>query len=412
MSKKQLFKDNVLMFIGGNIANALNYFLNIILLRIDNHLFNLYTAYSSIGLILLAPSLVSMRVFTVFGNPIIENIRRYYVKNKNKVLIILIISSLLLIPFNLFLTRVTVDGTIVTSALLIVLAIIGLIANIFRGIRQNHEDYKTAVLSINLEAMGRLFLGYVFAITLDMGISGILLGHILGLVGSLLICFDRSHIETMTHNDEVRLKNIFLGTLLMTAGLEFFSNFDIIFSNHVLQEDLTAQTEFNTLQFFRKIIFFGIFTVSSIILSLGGKNRHTKRFMFIFTLGTGLFIGIGIGGVFFLFRNIIFNLLHQNITLISTGHQILFLIFTTLMSTSYLLANWLFTMKKTYFVLLPIIAAVIQFLCFILIGKDLDTVLQAFYISSGLFFLLTLIGGISEAKSVQLTDTEIQTLVK
>jgi len=127
MSKKQLLKDNLLMFIGGNVANAMNYVLNVVLLRVDDKLLNLYTAYTSVALILLIPSQVSLRTFTVFGNPIVENIRRFYLRNKNKCLAILIFLILLLIPINLILTRITQEGNFVTSSLLIVLALLGFV---------------------------------------------------------------------------------------------------------------------------------------------------------------------------------------------------------------------------------------------------------------------------------------------
>lgn len=402
MSKKQLIKDNLLVFIGGNIASGLNFILNFALLRIDEKLFNLYTAYTSVALILLVPSLVTMRVFTVFGNPVIENIRRFYLNNKNKVLSAFIVLAILFFPLNYLLTQITEEGNFITSVLLIALSIIGLIANVFRGIRQNEEDYKTAVISINLEAIGRVVLGFLFAVVLKMGISGILLGHILGFAASLLICFDKKQVARgITHNDEIRLKNVFFSTFFMTLGLEFFSNFDIIYADNVLENSSKAQTEFNTLQLFRKIIFFGTFAVSSVILSLGGKNRHTKKFMFGLTLLLGFIIGIGFGGFFYLIKDILFSILKTDISLISPSKQVLFLVATTLMSSAYLLANWLFSLKKLRFVYLPIVASAIQFIIFITFGKDLDSLLNAFTAASAIFFGITFASGLGEALNIR-----------
>jgi hypothetical protein len=379
------------MFLGGNIANALNYVLNIVLIRVDEPLFNLYTAYSSLSLILLVPSYVSMRIFTVFGSPVIANIRDVIVRRKNFFLAGTIIAALLLIPLNILLTKVTESGNTITSILLITLACIGFIANIFRGIRQHEENYKRAVVSLNIEALGRVILGFFFAVVLDWGISGILVGHILGLIGSLLVCFDPVHVDkTAEVKDELQLKSIFLNTFVMTAGLEFFSNFDIVYSNYILHQNDQAQTEFNTLQFFRKIIFFGIFTVSSTILSIGSKNRHTNKFMFMFTFATGMLIGIICGVGFFIFKPIIFGVLGQDISLITNAQLALFIGATTLMSTAYLLTNWLFSKKKLLYVFIPVAASLSQAVLFLTAEKALDPLLNAFYMASAIFFIIAI----------------------
>lgn len=402
MSKKQLIKDNVLMFVGGNIANALNYLLNIILLRTDKPLFNLFTAYSSLTLLLFIPSLVSLRVFTVFGNPVIANLRESLIRNKNKYLIGIIVLVSLLIPLNLLLTNISEDGNFITSSLLLIVATISILANIVRGIQQYEENYKRAILSINIEALGRLFLGFFFAVILKFGISGILIGHIIGLIGSLLVCFEKKHIAiTQKKSDQFRLKNIFYNTFIMTAGLEFLSNFDIVYSNRILQKDVAAQTEYNVLQFFRKIIFFGIYTVSSTILSIGSKDRHSKKFMFLFTFMTGLIIGIGCGIGFFLLKGLIFKLLAQDISLISNQELAIFICATTLMSTGYLLSNWLFSLKRKLYIYIPLISSGIQFIIFVLSGHSLQALLNAFYISSIMFFLLAVAGSVLEITNTQ-----------
>jgi hypothetical protein len=402
MTSKKLVKDNLIMFIGGNVANALNYFLNLALFRIDDTLLNLYTTYTSVSLLLLIPSQVSLRTFTVFGNPIVENLRRYYLRNKNLVLSLLIVLALMLLPANIILTRITQSGKTVTSVLLILLALIGVVSYVFRGIRQHDEDYRTAAISLNIEAVSRLVLGLLFSVYLKMGISGILIAHIIGLIGSLIVCFDKEQFRsTLKHNDEVRLKNLFVNTFWLTAGLEFFANFDIIYSAHILNpENLAppppAQTQFNTLQFFRKIIFFGSFTVSSIILSIGGKGHKTKQFMFMYTMVVGLIIGVGSSIFFILLKKPILSILQKDLTLISNLQLVQFLAATTFMSTSYLLANWLYTLKKTNFIFLPMIASITQFTLYILFAKDLISMLNIFFITSTIFFVLTFGAGIYE----------------
>jgi hypothetical protein len=282
---------------------------------------------------------------------------------------------------------------------LIVLGLIGFVSYVFRGIRQNEEDYKIAVLSLNIEAVSRLVLGLIFSVYLKMGVSGILLAHICGLVGSLLLCFDYRHIhKSLAHNDEVRLQNLFVNTFWLTAGLEFFSNFDTAYANHVLNpNDITPsppeQTQYNTVQFFRKIIFFGTFTVSSIVLSMGGKSKHSKKFMFFYTLVVGFTIGLGSSIGFLLFKNLLLGFLKKDIDLISTGGLIKFLIATTFMSVSYLLSNWLYTLNQKLFVYLPVVASAFQFLLYLTLATELYSILNVFFYSSLIFFILIFTAG-------------------
>jgi hypothetical protein len=397
MSKKQLIKDNIFVFIGANIANAFNYLINILLARQDTHLFNLYTAYTSISLIMLIPSLVTMRVFTVFGNDVFGNIKQIVEKRKKLVLNLIILLSLLLIPFNYFLTKITEEGTFITSFLLIILAILGLLGNVFRGIRQNEEDFKIAVISINIEALGRLILGYTFAVILGFGISGILLGHVIGFTGSLLICYKDSYLRTnIDRINDFSVKNVFINTLLMTGALEFISNFDILYSNFVLRFMDLEQTEFNTLQFIRKIIFFGIFAVSAVTLSVAGKNKHSKSFTFIFNLFLGFTIGLGMGIVFFVFQGIFLGILNKELVIISITQQVTFVFATIMMSTSYLLTNWLFTLKRKRYIYIPVLAALFQAIIFLVYGNSLYTLLTAYLVSSLVFFSMTFSAGLIE----------------
>ncbi|MFW5719481.1 MAG: hypothetical protein ACOCXT_00435 [Candidatus Dojkabacteria bacterium] len=402
--KRQLLKNNLLMFVGGNIANGLNYLLNIILLRIDEPLFNLYTAYTSASLILLIPSLAVMRIFTSQGLSLFRNVKDSLVRAKNKAIICLIVFAVLLIPVNYILTSILEGGTIITSALLIILAVIGVIANIFRGLKQNEENYTIAVISMNLEAAGRLFLGFIFAVLLGMSINGILLGHILGFVLSMLICLDMKYVNFKNiHYTPVKLFPVFSGIMLMTAGLEFFANFDIVYADRVLPNDSIAQTEFNTLQVFRKIIFFGVFTVSAVVYSVANKSDHSKKFVFFFTTLIGLIAGISLSGGFILLHSYILGFLDTELTLTSRSLEIYFLFATTFMSTSYLLSNWLFTTGKKKYIYLPVFASLLQVLIFIVVGKDFTSLLTAFFSSSLVFFIIAFTAGVYECYSTEIS---------
>jgi hypothetical protein len=129
---------------------------------------------------------------------------------------------------------------------------------------------------------------------------------------------------------------------------------------------------------------------------MGGKGKQSKRFMFLFTLLIGLIIGVGSGVFFLIFKSIIFKVLGQEISLISSSQLIKFLGATTLMSTAYLLSNWLFSLRKNIYIFIPLISSMFQTILFMIWGRDLNSLLNAFYLSSVVFFVLALTACLAE----------------
>lgn len=397
MSKKQLIKDNLLLLVGGNIANVFSFLLIILLLRANTEVANTYVAFNSIAIILAVPALVATRVFTIYGPAIFGKIHKYISEHRNQSLIGLIAFLVLLLPLNILISRFTADADYVSSFLIISTAIAMIVSYAFRGLRQYEENYLKAIISLNMETGGRLILSYLLGITLGLGIHGVMIGAVISMIASIFGSYDSKYWNAKLEKlSEVRIIQAFAGSLIVTAGLEFFANFDTAYSLNALNYDHKAQTEYNVLQFFRKIIFYGTFAVSSMVLSIGSKDKHSRKFVFGFTLASGLIIGFGASIVFYLLQPLLLWILGQSLERVSEQYFILFLIFTTLMSTAYLVSNWLLSIKKRAYLFIPIIASSIQFVMFLLAPKTLEGMLDAFIRSSGLFFIFVMTAGLYE----------------
>jgi len=398
MSKKKLIKDNLLLLIGGNIGNVFSFLFNVLLLRADANLANLYIAYNSVILILGVPALVAMRILTIYGDTIFAKLKNYYEINRNESTLFVFLFILAFLPLIYLVDIATEESNYYTSFLIVVVAVSTFVTYVFRGLNQHEENFLPPVIALNIETLGRLLLGYLLGVTLGFGIYGILYAAIITLLLSLIPCFKFNYLKGVTHSDvpDYKFKRAVINSFILTAGTEFFSNFDIAYSLRVLHENLATQTEYTILQIFRKIIFYGIFIASSLILAVGSKNNHSKKFVFLYTLGSGLFIGLLSALVCYLFKDIFFIIINKELLIVNDWTLILFLISTALMSTSYLLSNWLLSLKKNIFTFIPIIASIIQLIIFLLAERTLFGLLNAFFISTLIFFLITSLTGFYE----------------
>ncbi len=398
MSRSKLIKDNLIILIGGNIGNIFSFLTNFILLALpDKTLANLYVAYNSIVLILGIPALVAMRMFTIYGDTILGKFQLVIKRNKNRAVFILISFLVLVLITGYLVTIFTQNGNIITTFLLILLAFITFIVYCFRGLMQFDENFLVPVISLNIETLGRTILAYVFGVVLGGGIYGVFTGAIIAMGLSLIPCFDLKYFRNSAHEvSEYRLKTAFLNSFILTAGTEFFSNFDIAYSFKALASNLQAQTEYNVLQIFRKIIFYGLYFTAGLFLSLGSKSKFTKKFTFFYTL----FVSVGIGSagaiVCYLIKDIFLHILKSEFIVLDGPDVLYFLIFTALMSAAYILSNWLLSLKKRIYTFIPILASIVQIIVFTTSKHDIHNLILSFSITSGFYFFACVIAGIYE----------------
>ncbi|BDQ04557.1 MAG: hypothetical protein KatS3mg084_0075 [Candidatus Dojkabacteria bacterium] len=400
MSRSKVIKDNLLLLIGGNLGNVFSFLIHMLLLRLDPLIANMYIAYNGIVLILGVPALVVMRMLTVYGHSIIVRLRSFYTRHQISSHVFLICILLALIPLTFIIQQMTFDRSFFTAFMLVILAITTFVAYAFRGLKQHEENFLPTIISLNIETGGRLLLVYIFGFIFGWGINGVLFGAIISMIVSVVPVFEFRSIELKGINANIepyRFSKAFISSLIVTACIEFFSNFDIVYSMHVLQYDLNAQTQYNILQIFRKIIFYGIFISSGLILAIGGKNKHGKRFTFFYTAVSSFIIGFVSSIVLYLGKDVLLIILNNNLNLIDSLQLISFLFFTTLMSSSYLLSNWLLSQKKLFHIVIPILAIISQIVLYIQADNHINDLLNAYYLSTSLFFIMTIGAGLWES---------------
>ncbi len=400
MSKKNIIKNNLLLLIGGNLGNVFSFLIHLLLLRLDPLVANTYLAYNGIVLILGVPALVVMRMLTIYGYSTILKLKNFYSQHRTLSNAFLILLFLSLILLNLIIQRMTFDQSPITAFMILTLAIATFFSYAFRGLKQHQENFLPTIISLNVETGGRLLLVYIFCFLLGWGINGVLIGSILSMILSIIPVFEFKNLQMKNlevDTDDYSFLKALITSLSVTACIEFFSNFDIVYSINSLQYDINAQTQYNILQVFRKIVFYSIFISSGLILSIGGKKKHSKVFTFLYTLISSMVIGIVSSIVLYISKDIVLAILNSKLDLIDYFELIVFLFFTTLMSSSYLLSNWLLSRKKLVYTLIPVFAVIGQIFVYVSSNKNLDDLLKAYFISSGIFFMLTFFAGLYES---------------
>lgn len=78
------------------------------------------------------------------------------------------------------------QGDLITSFLIITIAIATIISYAFRGLKQYEQKFLSPVIAINIETGGRLILGYLLGITLGWGIYGVLVGSLIAMAASTI----------------------------------------------------------------------------------------------------------------------------------------------------------------------------------------------------------------------------------
>lgn len=392
LKNSKLFNDNLILLIGGNVANVFSFLLLILLFRTHPDVASSYTAFMSVVLILSIPGQIIMRMFTVYGDSLFKGILTWVYHNSFKSWMIVFFLSFSTIPISFLIMYVSPRADF-TIAMIVTLVIFSMIISYgLRGLRQFEDNFFMAMLALNLETIGRFIFGYILCFVFDFGINGVMIGTLIAMTLSIIPSIKKEYFDLKGFEGyKEKISHSILNSALFTIGAETFTNFDTAYILKVYEDNNALQNEFAVLQFYRKIIFYGIFTLSSLILSIASKGTRSKLFVFLFTLGMGISMGGVASIIFYEFKDFFFSLLNQKLLVVHDEYFAMFLMATTFLITAYLLANILLSKKRIFYSLIPIIAVLIQIPTFLLSQNDIESMISAYTLSTASFLLLCIV---------------------
>lgn len=388
--KKQLYKNSLIFFVGGIIANALNYFYRV---SMGNMLgvvsFGELTAIISLTLILSVPAgpiqVVMARFAAVFG---VENL---FSKIKGVFLYLTklfsIISLFLIVLVIIFSSQISSFLKLSSSDLvyyLVAISVILLLTGLPRGILQGLERFLPLSTVIVLESAGRISLAIIF-VAYGFGLQGALIGFLLPsiLVYCLAFYFVRDVVfskrkEEQSHFKKKEIWQYFFCSFAVFALLNFFINIDKILVKHYFSSfDAGIFSAFSTLG---QAVFILISLVAGVMFPLIA-SRQKKKEDFISILKVCILLSILIIIVscllFFLFSNVLISLFFGSAYLAGAEFLGYYGLIMGLCGLIFLLSYFFMALDKFKFLYLLVAGGLLEILFIILWHNSFSQVLFA-----------------------------------
>ena len=393
----KLVTYNIVLLLGGVVANVFSLAINFILLKTESNLANLYVIYNGITLIISFPSTFLIRIFNVYGEKLLLDFI-LYAKERLYFLLVLFLSLTSLITYSTFMFITGQDIFIAINITL--LAIVTIVVYILRGIQNHKFRFINTMLSLNIETGGRLLTSLVLGIFLNMGIYGVMFGALITMLLSLVPLIEKDFFAKFVKHlfDQVdvsympNVKSILLSSLLFSFAIELIFNFETIFTLMSLSIN-GEKSIYNLLQIIKKILFHGSVLLIPLVLSLGHRLKKNPYLTFFYTIISGLLLSTCLFIFFYITRDYFldfFNLASPEagwgtVILLSMVSNILFVL-------GYLTLSWLFSQERfTYCNILSILNVIVLPIIFYTSYKDLEDLLKSSLLANLIFFLSALI---------------------
>ncbi len=406
MIKSKLAKDTIISFTGINIAYIISYVLFIFLIKLDKNLFNDYTFITSIFMLAIVPCNVLQRIFTIEGEGILGYFKKRY-KSLRSLAAIILAGILVLVVFNLL---VGVKYGFFSSIIFFLIVLVAIVTGILRGINQNLGNFTNTTLSVLIEASIRTGLGLILGYTLGLGINGILVSIVIGyfLAGIVSYFNIRKKVNKQVGHFQIKaLKSKITSGIIFGLVLELFANFDILFSNYYFSKENNVLTELNTLQFFRKTIFFAIFAINGVVLYLASSSKYSKKFSLSFSFIVSFILSMLMAFTFYLFKGSILEFLGSSTEDIPNTFLFLFLLGSTLVTTNFIIATWTFANANSRFTLLVSMFSLVQIAFFITLTLDIESFINIFLLTNLALFIVVSFVSFSISEVIKLKTIKL-----
>ncbi|MCS7092244.1 MAG: oligosaccharide flippase family protein [Patescibacteria group bacterium] len=272
------------------------------------------------------------------------------------------------------------------SIMYVAAPIVGLfiVSMALKSILQGLLMFLPNVLSTNVQIITRLALG-VIAVYLGWEVAGALVGFLIALVLEIMVMLYYLR-NILVLKFKIKLKNklsIFkyaIPTLFSTFSVNSLISTDVLLAKHHLSSfDAGIYAALSTLG---KIIFFGTAPIASVMFPLIAKKyseRKNSNDIFLISMSMTVLVCLGVTFIYFLFPKLVINILYGDKYLIAANKLYLFGIFISVYTIGTLMLNYFLSRDDTKVVVIPLIAAFVQY---ILIRLYNESILQIVVMST------------------------------
>ncbi len=396
--KNPLFSGSIIMIIGSNAYNALNYLFHLIVGRLlgppsYGELASLISLGGLLGVIPATASLVIIKYISAARSEdeiaiLISWFRRKTLQLSVLVFILLIILSPVIRSF-LNISNIFYVSGLAISFLFYLPALLN------RAILQGLLKFKELVVSILIENCIKL-VGSIFLIYLGYRIGGVMIAIIVSAVFSLYITSYYLKVNSKNKlgvpSDIKAMMKYTFPVIVQSIALTSIYSSDLILVKHFFSpHDAGIYASLSTLG---KIIFFGAGPIGAVMFPLVSQKRSKGArcnkeifYSFLSTLILAIFVLL----IYWLFPQFAINLLYGQSFLEAVPLLVWFGIFMTFFTLASLLVSFHLSLGNTKVVLLPAVAAIAQVTLIWFYHESLFSVIQISLMVSALLLAFLLI---------------------
>lgn len=400
-----LFTGSMVMIIGSNAINFLNYLYHLIMGRMlgPANYGELAALISLMGLFSIVPSSINLVIIKYVSSAKSEaelaGLINWLRVRVVKVSIVFFIAILIAAPFITSFLHISKIAYLILFA---VTFLIGFQSLFYRSILQGLLKFKETVISILAENSIKLLVS-VLLIYFGFKVGGAIFAFLIAAAVGWFITIFYLKIKTkkVDQSPDVKSMAFFaIPVIIQSFAMTSIYSSDVILVKHFFSShDAGIYAALSTLG---KIILFATGPIGSVMFPLVSKRmakgENYKR-VFMLSFQATAFLSGAILLVYFLFPSLAIKLLYGSLFLEAGGLLVWIGIFITCFTLSFLIVNYNLSLGKTKVVIFPAVAALAQIILIWIYHQSLFMVILISIIISALLLVALFIYSIYENRS-------------
>ncbi len=392
-----LFSGSLVMVVGSNLVNFLNYLYHLIIGRIlgPSDYGELAAIISLIGLLSIVPASINLVIIKYVSSTKddakLTNLISWLKSGTIKASLILFFAILAASPFIASFLHI---NKLIYLILIAVSYLISFQSLFYRSILQGLLKFKEMIISILAENMVKLVVS-VLLIYFGFRVGGAVFAFLVAALVGWYITIFYLKIKTKKVDNPPDVKAMALFTIpviIQSFAMTSVYSSDVILVKHFFSShDAGIYASLSTLG---KIILFATGPIGAVMFPLvskrSAKGENYKR-VFIFSFLTTLSVATMILVIYWLFPVMAISLLYGSLFLEAANLLFWFGIFITCFTLSFLIVNYNLSLGKTKVVIFPAIGALLQIILIWIYHQSLFTVILISIIVSALLLVALLI---------------------
>lgn len=392
--KNPFFSGSMVMIIGSNATNFLNYLYHLLMGRVlgPASYGDLAVLLSLMALVGMIPLSLGLVVTKFISSAKSEEEKRNLSSSLNKKVFVFAVAIFLLVAVSSPILSAFLNIKEAFMVVIIASVFLFLLPSTFnRAILQGLLRFKELVISIVLENSSKVILS-VILVLLGFKVFGSLVGLLIAVIFGWVL--SRYYVKDYLSSKIIRKIN-FKPVLLYSFPIAIQSltitslySMDVVLVKHFFSTfDAGIYASLSTLG---RIIFFGTSPIINVMFPLVAKRKSeggNYKKIFSLSLLLTLLVALGIVFIYWIFPELSIKLLYGSLFLQAAPYLVYFGIFITLLVLANLFISYYLSLDKVKIVILPILASVGQVIGIYVYHQSLQEIINVSILATALLVI-------------------------